>query len=69
MSYRRKSFERNRDRQRTDRCGPTRKVRFASHEAAFSRAGEILDRNNPRTAGFRAYQCNHCLGWHLTSQL
>ena len=49
------------------RCGATRKVLFNSHEAAMLRAGEILDGESDAT-WLRAYRCQFCGGWHLTSK-
>lgn len=52
-----------------DRCGPTRKRRFPSAEAAHVRAAEILSRIEAGyTLVFRAYKCGYCGGWHLTSK-
>lgn len=45
------------------RCGRTRKVKFSSHEAAAARGAEIMTQN------FRVYSCQHCGGFHLTTQV
>jgi hypothetical protein len=58
---------RKRSRKATDSC-PTRKKRFRDHEAAVqalrrtSRPDDGRDRKPTR-----AYPCDRCHGWHLTS--
>ena len=48
------------------RCGATGKVSFESHEAAATRAGEIITASAVKE--LRTYLCKSCNGWHLTSQ-
>lgn len=49
------------------RCGPTGKVRYESHDAAFDGAYRLLEAK-PQVKELRAYRCNLCAGWHLTSK-
>jgi hypothetical protein len=54
------------------RCGFTDKVCFPSERSALERAGEILDgqhnrRATNRASNFRAYRCEYCSQFHLTS--
>lgn len=49
-------------------CGASKKIMFASHEAAMTRAAEIMAEDSS-VAGFRSYKCPNCGQWHLTSQL
>jgi hypothetical protein len=48
------------------RCGVTRKRIFKSCEAALMVAGE-LSTDDGRIKPNRAYKCQYCGGWHLTS--
>mgnify|MGYP001608149830 CR=1 FL=1 len=50
------------------RCGPTSKVIFKSYNAAIFRAEEILKSESSRSNYFRAYKCEYCGFWHLTSK-
>lgn len=71
MGYREqlwKKRERGQARQDTSRCPHTHKTRFVTHEAALQRAGEILTGRNPRATAFRAYRCDKCGGYHITSK-
>ena len=52
---------------KADRCGMTGKRRFHSQEAALIRGGEILTEPRCRQREFRAYLCEYCAGWHLTT--
>lgn len=52
------------------KCGFTGKQVFKSHEKALSRGGEILASMTNRKSKpvfFRAYQCEYCDGYHLSS--
>lgn len=54
-----------------DRCGPTRKLRYRSPGAAenaleSTRLARVQD-HNARRRERRAYHCQFCNGWHLTS--
>lgn len=55
-------------RGRNSRCGATRKVCFKSHAAAMARACEILGGDDPRAMQFRAYRCEYCGLFHITSK-
>lgn len=55
-------------RRKVSHCHLTGKVRFGTHEAALQRAGEILASGARRCTQFRAYLCDHCAGYHLTSK-
>lgn len=46
---------------------PTRKVRFRDHESAVRALRQTRDRGADKLP-VRAYECNLCHGWHLTSQ-
>jgi len=52
----------------TLRCGPTKKVCFKTAEAAHVRAGEILSEPDCNAKEFRAYLCQYCNQWHLSSK-
>lgn len=51
-------------------CGPSRKVRYRSMEAAERVLAAILTGKRKRYghAERRAYECPSCGGWHLTSR-
>jgi hypothetical protein len=40
---------------------------FASHEAAIERGGELISKTRPIAESLRAYRCEFCRMWHLTS--
>ena len=46
-------------------CGATSKRMFKSHEAAVN---FVVERAESMPAVMRAYRCDFCSGWHLTSQ-
>jgi len=51
------------------RCGATGKVIFRTEGAAKKRVKEILMGETDRCDGYlRAFQCNRCGFWHLTSK-
>jgi hypothetical protein len=50
-------------RRKTNHCGPTGKIRFASHDAAVTRGIQVMP------ASFRVYQCPYCGGFHLTTKV
>jgi hypothetical protein len=52
----------------TDRCGPTRKVRYRSRGQAQAALDVIAENGDPRHQERRAYACELCLGYHLTSE-
>jgi len=47
-------------------CRKSGKVKFASHEQAAIRAGELLQKSE--TKMLRTYRCAFCNHWHLTSK-
>lgn len=49
------------------KCGLTGKVMFGSQEHAFQRGGEILA-GDPHAVSFRAYRCEFCGKFHLTTK-
>jgi len=52
-----------------DRCGPTGKRRYRSEGAARHALTALAPiRPDPEHREQRAYPCNGCGGWHLTSQ-
>lgn len=53
-----------RKRQKVTRCPTTNKLSFPSKLAAL----DALSRFARRAAVQRAYDCEFCEGWHLTSQ-
>jgi hypothetical protein len=46
---------------------PCTKRRFKDHEAADTRIAEIMQEEDGNHKPVRAYLCNKCDGWHLTS--
>lgn len=52
---------------RFTKCGHTGKVCFKSHQHAMHRAMTILS-NMAGNGQFRAYECQWCGLWHLTSK-
>jgi len=49
------------------KCGATGKIMFKTHEAALERAAEIMGQD--QTASLkRAYKCQYCGKYHITSQ-
>lgn len=51
------------------RCGVTGKVIFRTEGAAKQRIKEILSEETNRANNYlRAFQCNRCGYWHLTSK-
>lgn len=51
------------------RCGATGKVIFRTEGAAKKRIKEILTEETNRCNGYlRAFPCNRCGYWHLTSK-
>lgn len=53
---------------RTNRCGVTRKVIFRSERSALDRGGEILEAGARGARHFRAYACQYCGGYHISSK-
>ena len=49
----------------TEYCEIEGKIKFKSPNEAYRR-GVIIKKN--RGCNIRAYKCQHCDGWHLTSQ-
>ena len=56
------------DRPTTFRCGKTRKTGYKSHDAAMLAACHVMEQPDCRVQSFRAYLCQWCGLWHLTSQ-
>jgi len=60
----------------TSRCWKTGKLRYPDHAAAkdtltaiaYQRAFSTREPGESRRGECRAYWCQHCHGWHLTSQ-
>lgn len=53
------------------RCGHTGKVSFKTEEGALNRGGQIWDEGGNRRFTpnqWRAYRCQYCNSFHLTSQ-
>ena len=50
------------------RCAATGKRMFHSQEEALAAADRRLQDPHCNAASFRAYPCNQCGRWHLTSQ-
>lgn len=50
------------------RCRRTGKVGYKSHDAAMLAGSFVLDQPDCRVRSFRAYLCQYCGLWHLTSQ-
>jgi hypothetical protein len=46
---------------------PCTKRRFKDHDAADRRIAEIMQQDGENHKPVRAYLCNKCDGWHLTS--
>jgi predicted RNase H-like nuclease len=54
-----------------NRCGATRKVIFKTERGALNRAVEIFNEDTNRKATtdqFRAYVCEYCGKYHLTTK-
>jgi hypothetical protein len=66
MNYKRHSTPIN---TKLGRCGANGKVIFRTEGAAKKRIKEILLEESNRCNNYmRAFPCNHCGYWHLTSQ-
>lgn len=55
------------------KCGVTKKVMFKSYGHATNKIGEILDNKDNSNRKFtpnmwRAYSCEYCGGWHITTK-
>lgn len=60
------------DEPKHDRCGPTRKIRYrtksAAHMALAAVQLRLVEQLDHRRREQRAYSCDFCGGWHLTSR-
>jgi hypothetical protein len=53
---------------RFTRCVPSGKVRFESMQSAERMMAQMVLDRRAKYAPCRAYRCDECGGWHLTSQ-
>ena len=52
---------------KTNRCGLRGKRRFRDHRSAIEALRRIRSNSVRQTVPARAYECDACGGWHLTS--
>jgi hypothetical protein len=49
------------------RCGKGGKLRYRTRSSAEHALAHLIVHGNPSQVPVRAYRCNSCDGWHLTS--